>query len=135
MKVWISVLSLVLAGSMPSDANAARMESVNIIHFDANHNVIGQQAEFCNNVRYKGGATTGTYTLLVYGQCGDPIVTCEWYVGNAYCYYQSGNYGVSAELIGQFGSRTIAQACTDTAACNFHEPTLLWNRGFTLVQY
>ena len=135
MKVWISVLLVVLAGLMTPDANAARMESVNMIHFDANHNVIGQQAEFCNNVRYRGGATTGTYTLLVYGQCGDPIVACEWYYGHVACFYSSGNYGVNAELVGQFGSRTIEQACTDTAACNFHEPTLLWNRGFTLVQY
>lgn len=44
-----------------SEANAARNNSNNIIYFNAAGDPVGQDAYFCNGVRWRGGELTSSY--------------------------------------------------------------------------
>lgn len=131
----VFVLVLFLSGN----ALAARAASQNIIYFDANLNVIGQHAEYCNNYQYEGGDVVNAVAYLeITGGCGELIREChfEWqdeYPGYYVCTGYHVNYAVEAVFMG--GSNyTIEDACNVTGACSSREPILMVGRGFDLVQ-
>lgn len=134
--VFVSVLTV-----FATDAFAARMESLNIIYYDANNNVIGQHAEYCNNVQVEGGVAdwNNPYALTIVGGCGDPIYNCGWVgSGDNQRYECNGSgdyyYGVSVSYQSATG-RSIEAACQDVVnACSSNEPILATGRGFNFVQ-
>ena len=136
MKSFCTSLLLVLAVFFSQDAFAARAESVNTIWFDANDNVIGQDAYFCNNTHWRGGAQTGAYKIVIKGGCGDPIVSCSYVASAIMCEFADTpyNYTITSRIYGDYAPRTIQDACDITQACTFSEPELMFGWGFTLSQ-
>lgn len=119
-------------------AGAARAESFNQIWFDSNGTVIGQHAEYCNNVQLEGGATSGAFSLVVLGGCGDPVMSCGYTdsVSNPQwvCRGAGSNYSIVASTTGSTGGLAIHEVCELANACWSTEPELMTGRGFNLVQ-
>lgn len=132
-------LAFATATLFSGQAHAARKESYNLIVFDANMNVIGQHAEFCNNYQLEGGSLTGAYELAIVGGCGDQLANCryEWPDGSA-AYYTCDSYSLNIGVLAQFSPQTnfnIENACNIAGgACSSTEPVLMVGRGFDIVQ-
>lgn len=119
---------------MSKESFAARMESYSVIYFDQYDNVVGQHAEFCNNVQWEGGQQNGHYALEVVGGCGDQIYSCHptenW--SHIICTDGGSYYAIGAQLFGNTAGRSLEYACS-TTDCSSNEPTLVNNWGFTMV--
>jgi hypothetical protein len=136
MKIFSLSLLLLIGAFYSQQAFAARAESSNTIWFDANDNVIGQDAYFCNGAHWKGGSQSGLYKIIIKGGCGDPIVSCTWVSDGIMCQYAGSvyNYTITSKIFGDYAPRTIQDACNITGACTFSEPELMFGWGFNLVQ-
>ena len=136
MKKLLVPLVVVLGMLFSHDSFAARSQSMNTIWFDSSGNVIGQDAYFCNNVHWKGGAQSGAYRMIVRGGCGDPIISCDWVSNGVMCtaeapYY---DYSITSTLSGNYAPRTMQEVCDVTGACTFTEPELMYGWGFELYR-
>lgn len=136
MKNLFLLMALVLGIFLSHSALAARAESKNTIWFDANDNVIGQDAYYCNGTHWQGGAQSGAYGVIIKGGCGDPIVSCNWFVQGVRCTIAGSgyNYSITSTIFGNYAPRTMQDACEITNACRFTEPELMFGWGFELVQ-
>ncbi|HDS1578375.1 TPA: hypothetical protein QEL15_000395 [Stenotrophomonas maltophilia] len=139
MKHWIAKAAVscffavsMLAAAPPADA--ARMESYNLIWFDSSGNVIGQHAEFCNNYQLEGGAQSGAFALSITGGCGDLLRFCEQTDKGYICYGFTQNIGLSATVSGNAGNLSAGDLCELTGACSGTEPILMVGHGFDIVQ-
>jgi hypothetical protein len=133
-KLGLVVLGLALS-LFALDAFAARPYSANTIYLDANNNIIGQQAAFCNNVTYHGGNIdpNNPYKVIIQGGCGDPLVSCvSDYPNGVICKRVGANYGVRASYFNFANGFTLKQFCETMIMCESIEPDLAYGWGFTL---
>jgi len=118
-------------------ADAARKESFSQIWFDSSGNVIGQHAEFCNNVQYEGGSQSGAFSLVVHAGCGDRIRECHWEGIEDRLYICTGyflNYALTASVTGNAGGLSAGEICEMVSACLGFEVELMYGYDFPLVQ-
>ncbi|MHC1654420.1 hypothetical protein ACODUL_14205 [Stenotrophomonas maltophilia] len=139
MKHWIAkaVMSCFVVACVAiavPRAEAARVESYNQIWFDSSGNVIGQHAEFCNNVQYEGGSQTGQFSLVVRAGCGDQLRQCST-VGTEYrCTGYIINNALTATVTGNSGGLTAGELCELAGACLGFEVDLMYGYGFPITQ-
>ncbi|MBP3985716.1 hypothetical protein J5837_14995 [Pseudoxanthomonas helianthi] len=129
-----SIMALWFA--FPESAHAEREKSYNLIVFDANMNIIGQHAEYCNNYQYEGGDLNGPNMLVVEGGCGNYVVSCGYDSGwTVYsCEGVGYDYALVANFYGTSTGYNVGHACNISGACSDTEPTLMSGHGLTLIR-
>ncbi len=135
----LSLIFLILSAIIASPtAKAARAESFNQIWFNSNGDVVGQHAEYCNNVQLEGGLQTGAFSLIVHGGCGDFVSTCGYNDSVLepmwVCQGAGTNNAITASTTGNTGTLAIHEVCDLVNACWSVEPELMVGHGFNLVQ-
>lgn len=120
-------------------ASAARIESFNQIWFDGSGIVVGQHAEYCNNVQIEGGRQAGVFSLVVHAGCGDQIATCSTSYSTdgtetLQCEGLGPNFALTATVAGNSGGLSVGELCDLTQACMEFEPQLMQGWGLDFHQ-
>lgn len=117
-----------------SDVSAARNNSSNVIYFNASGSPVGQQAYFCNGVRWQGGEQTSPYQLVITGSCKGLIINCNANGDDVNCGTTIAT-SVSYDIHGNppFNSE---EACdlAGRSPCETIEPQILSGYGFTVTR-
>jgi len=117
-----------------STAQAARAESFSQIWFNSNGDVVGQHAEFCNNVQYEGGSQTGAFSLVIHSGCGDQLRMCSEQGTQYVCTGYINNHALTAVVTGNSGGLTAGQLCELVQTCLGFEVELMNGYGFSMLQ-
>lgn len=134
MKVTAILFALLTSMTffVASPAFAARAYSMSVIYFDANSNIIGQQAAFCNNVTTHGGNIdpSNPYHVVIQGGCGDKIIHCEPGDLGYTCTDLGNNNAVKVTYFRSATGMTLDQACNTIISCDLVDPDLAYGWGF-----
>jgi len=117
-------------------AFAARAFSSSVIYFDANDNIIGQQAAFCNNVSMHGGNIdpSNPYHVTIQGGCGDKMYHCEPGDVGYTCTDLGYNNAVKVTYYRSATGMTLDHACDTIILCVSVEPDLAYGWGFDFTK-